>query len=339
MYRATVKAALLLALSMTLLAMPVLDSGAFSQEVSGGITLYTSQPQDDVSQLISGFKVEHPDVEVKVFRSGTEEVVSRFLMEVQGGSPQADVLFVADAPTLERLKERNLLEPYASPEIEAIDPAFIDPDHTYTGTKLIATGIVYNTEEKRPDPSWRFLISPEAKDKVVMPSPLYSGAAAFNLSVLTRESFAGWEFYRGLKDNGVQIVRGNGDVKKMTASGEKPYGMLVNFEALKAKKAGSPVDFVYPAEGLPVITEPVAIAKGAKNLELARRFVDFVLSKEGQKLAAETASYMPIRRDVTPPEGYPRFSEIKFLQGDPKLLSQVREEDKKKFAQLFGLPQ
>ncbi|HPP37214.1 MAG TPA: extracellular solute-binding protein, partial [Thermosynergistes sp.] len=115
MYRATVKVALLLALSMALLAMPVLDSGAFSQEVSGSITLYTSQPQDDVSQLISGFKVEHPDVEVKVFRSGTEEVVSRFLMEVQGGSPQADLLFVADAPTLERLKERNLLEPYASP--------------------------------------------------------------------------------------------------------------------------------------------------------------------------------------------------------------------------------
>jgi len=249
------------------------------------------------------------------------------------------LLFVADAPTLERLKERNLLEPYASPEIEAIDPAFIDPDRTYTGTKLIATGIVYNTEEKRPDPSWRFLISPEAKDKVVMPSPLYSGAAAFNLSVLTRESFAGWEFYRGLKDNGVQIVRGNGDVKKMTASGERPYGMLVNFEALKAKKAGSPVDFVYPVEGLPVITEPVAIAKGAKNLELAKRFVDFVLSKEGQELAAETASYMPIRRDVTPPEGYPRLNEIKFLQGDPKLLSQVREEDKRKFAQLFGLPQ
>jgi len=67
--------------------------------------------------------------------------------------------------------------------------------------------------------------------------------------------------------------------------------------------------------------------------------VDFVLSKEGQKLAVETASYMPIRRDVTPPEGYPRLSETKFLQGDPKLLSQVREEDKRKFAQLFGLPQ
>ncbi|KYH31743.1 ABC transporter substrate-binding protein [Neomoorella mulderi] len=309
------------------------DSNSF-----GKMVLYTSQPQDDVTKLLDGFKAKYPGVDVQVFRSGTEEVISRFTMEAQGGKPQADVLFLADAPTFQRLKDQGFLEAYTSPELNEINPDFVDPDHMYTGTKLIATGIVYNTSAPKPEATWQFLLSEQAKNKVVMPSPFYSGAAAFNLSVLTRESFAGWNFFEKLKANGVQIVKGNGDVKKMVASGEKPYGILINFEALKAKKQGSPVDFVYPREGLPVITEPVAIVKGAPHPEMARKFVDFVLSKDGQQLAAKIGFYMPVRKDVPPPEGYPPLSEIKFLQRDPKELALVREDDKKKFADLFNLP-
>ena len=51
---------------------------AEKKDVSGKITLYTSQPEEDAQKLIDGFNKECPNVTVDVFRSGTEEVVSRF---------------------------------------------------------------------------------------------------------------------------------------------------------------------------------------------------------------------------------------------------------------------
>ena len=80
-------------------------------------------------------------------------------------------------------------------------------------------------------------------------------------------------------------MRGNGAVLKAVANGEKPYGVLVDFMAFNAKAKGSPIDFIFPAEGMPAVTEPVAILKTTQNAAAARAFVDFILSDEGQKLA------------------------------------------------------
>ena len=87
-------------------------------------------------------------------------------------------------------------------------------------------------------------------------------------------------------------MRGNGAVLTAVANGEKPYGVLVDFMAFNAKAKGSPIDFVFPAEGAPAVTEPVAILKTTQNAAAARAFVDFILSDEGQKLAV-SMGYIP----------------------------------------------
>ena len=46
---------------------------------------------------MAAFRALYPEVDVTIFRSGTEEVISRFLLEAEAGVPQADVLLVADA--------------------------------------------------------------------------------------------------------------------------------------------------------------------------------------------------------------------------------------------------
>ena len=150
-----------------------------AEELKGSITLYTSQPEEDIQTMIEGFNEKYPDVQVDVFRSGTEEIVSKVLAEKQAGSILADVLLVADDVTFETLKEQDMLMAYESPELEGIPETYIDKDHMYTGTKVITTGIVYNTEltETAPE-SFADLTTEAYKDDVVMPSPLYSGAAA-----------------------------------------------------------------------------------------------------------------------------------------------------------------
>ncbi|MFC0273979.1 ABC transporter substrate-binding protein [Metabacillus herbersteinensis] len=299
--------------------------------VEGTLNFYTSQPDADAAKLVEGFQEEYPEVKVETFRSGTEEVISKINAEQLAGDIQADVLLVADAVTFESLKEEDLLLSYKSPEASEIPTELIDSDGTYYGTKVMATALAVNTENVAEMPtSWNALISEEAIGKIIMPSPLYSGAAAYNLGVLTRQDDFGWDFYEKISSNEVTVTKGNGDVLKGVASGEKDFGMVVDFIVARAKAEGSPVELVYPEEGVPVITEPIGIMKVTQNEAAAKAFVDFVLSEEGQKLAVELG-YTPIRSGVEAPEGLKTIDEMKVISSDIQELYKSREDDKKQF--------
>lgn len=312
------------------------DSADSGNAASGTLTVYTSQPEEDIQKFVEAFNEEYPDVTVDVFRSGTEEVISKVLAEKQANALQADVLLVSDAPTFESLKEQDLLASYESPELEGIDSQYYDEEHTYCGTKVISTGIMYNTDMVQTAPtSLKDLTSEAAKDNVSMPSPLYSGAAAYNLSLLTRTDGFGWEFYQALKDNGVKVGQGNGTVQKAVTGGEVGYGLIADYLAIRAKADGAPVDFVYPEEGSPAVTEPVGIVNGTDNETAAQAFVDFILSDRGQEVTAEIG-YTPIKSGVAAPEGFRTVDEIQTITYDTKTLADNREADKQQFSQIFG---
>lgn len=304
-------------------------------EIGGTMTLYTSQPEEDAKVLIDAFNERCPDVTVEVFRSGTEEVVSKVLAEDQAGSVLADVLLVADSVTFESLKEKDLLASYASPELAGIPADFVDKDNYYAGTKIITTGIIYNTSVIPAAPkAFADLTGPEYADQLIMPSPLYSGAAAYNVGVMSREKSLGWSFFEGLKANGMVVEKGNGAVKKAVVAGEKGCGIIVDYMAVRSKTEGAPVEFVYPAEGSPSITEPIGLLKAAKNEAAGKAFIDFVLSEEGQKLAADIG-YTPIKEGVEAPEGLKNSTEIKPMTAAVDELLAQRDADKTAFGEIF----
>lgn len=310
-------------------------AGNSQDQAKGSITLYTSQPEQDAQKLIEAFNKKYPDIKVNVFRSGTEEVVSKLLAEKQTGKIQADVLLAADAATFESLKQQDMLLSYASPELKGIKAEFYDKDNTYTGTKIISTGIIYNTKMVQEKPaSFMDLTKPEYKDSIIMPSPMYSGAAAYNIGVLTRTNGLGWEYFKALKDNGVRVDKGNGNILKAVVDGQMKAGMVVDYMALRSKAKGAAVDFVYPTEGSLIITEPVGILKATQNAALAKKFVDFILSEEGQKTTAEIG-YTPIKSGVKAPEGFKTVDELKNLTFDISTLVNERNADKEKFSTIF----
>lgn len=309
---------------------------ASQQALKGEVTLYTSQPEKDVQALIEAFNAKQPDVKVNVFRSGTEEVVSKVLAEKKAGSLQADLLLVADAATFEALKSENLLMSYASPELEGISSDYYDAEHTYTGTKIISTGIVINTDMVKTAPTgYKDLMKSEYQNNVVMPSPLYSGAAAYNLGVLVRTEGIGWDFYKALKANGVSVQQGNGAVEKAVLAGQQASGIVVDYLPLRDKAKGSPVEFIYPSEGSLSVTEPVGIVNGTPNEAQAKAFVDFILSVDGQT-ATSKIGYTPIKSGVKAPEGFKSVDEIKNLTYDIAELVKTRDGDKQEFSKLFG---
>lgn len=309
--------------------------GAGAQGATGKLVLYTSQPERDASQTVAAYRKANPGVEVETFRSGTTEVMGKLAAEFAAGAPRADVLLIADAASMETLKKENRLLPYPEAQVGDLNPESYDKDRTYFGSKLITTGIAVNTSAKLRPKSFADLALPDYKGKVAMPSPLYSGAAAIMLGTMTSRPDLGWAYFEKLKAGNTIAVRGNGAVLTAVATGEKPYGVLVDFMAYNAKAKGSPVDFIFPAEGNPAVTEPVAILRTTRNPAAARAFVDFILSDEGQKLAV-AMGYIPAKARVGMPSWLPPGTKITLMPIDIAKVSEGNAANLKRFAALFS---
>ena len=303
--------------------------------LSEDLVLYTSQPNADAQQTVDAFKAEYPDVNVTWVRDGTTKIMAKLQAEMAAGDVRPDVLLIADTVTLEGLKQDDRLQPYVTEAAANMDAALYDPEGYYYSTKLITTGIVYNTGASAKPSSWQDLAKPEMKGMIAMPSPLYSGAALIHLATLTGNDALGWDYYQALANNEARAQGGNGGTFKAVASGEKPYGVVVDFLAIRSKADGSPVEFVFPEEGVSYVTEPVAILKTAQNVDAAHKFVDFLLSDKGQHLVLDQG-YIPAKSDMDVPAGFPARDAIKLMAFDPAEALANAEANKQRFAEMFG---
>lgn len=312
-----------------------LSAAAEAADVSGKLVLYTSQPNQDAQQTVDAFKAKHPNVEVEWVRDGTTKMMAKLRAEFEAGAPQPDVLLIADMVTMEGLKQEGRLMAHPDADVSAYDPAIMDPGKTYFSTKLITTGIVYNTSAPMKPKSYKDLLNIAAKDKIAMPSPLTSGAATIHMAALTANRDLGWALYEGLAAQGANPKGGNGGTYKAVAGGEKLYGFVVDFLPIRNKLEGAPVEFVFPEEGVSAVTEPVAILSTAKNPAAAKAFIDFLLSKEGQMMAA-AQGYLAAHPAIDPPKGFPARSEIKLMPFDPEKALKDNTANKMKFEEIFG---
>lgn len=318
-----------------LLSTVLLTALSFISNVQAqNLVLYTSQPAADAQTTVEAFEKANPGVKVEWVRDGTTKLMTKFRSELAAGVVNPDLLLIADSVTLEQLKSEGLLQAYDSPEKRHYDASLFDAEGHYYGTKLITTGIAYHRDAEHKPTSWRHLLKSDYKNLAAMPSPLYSGAALIHLSTLTSNNDFGWHFYEDLKANGMAAQQGNGSVMTAITSGVKPYGVLVDYMAIREKIKGAPIEFVFPEEGVSMVTEPVAILKDAKQVELAQKFVDFVLSEAGQKLVLEQG-YLPARNGMDSPTGFPARDEIKLLPFDAANALKNATSDKERFAKIF----
>lgn len=316
-------------------ALAAIAGPAAASDITGTLVLYTSQPNEDAQSTVDAFTAAHPGVKVDWVRDGTTQIMAKLRAEIEAGSPKPDLLLIADTVTMESLKAEGRLMAHVDANVSAYDPAIMDKDKTWFSTKLITTGIMYNTSAPMKPTSYKDLLKPEAKGAISMPSPLTSGAAAIHMAAITGDAALGWAYYESLAEQGTLAKGGNGGVYKAIAGGEKLYGFMVDYLPIRGKRDGAPVEFVFPEEGVSAVTEPVAILSTAANPDAAKAFVDFLISEDGQKLAAKQG-YLPAHPAVAPPEGFPARDSIKLLAFDPAKALANDVAEKQKFAEIFG---
>jgi len=293
------------------LLVQLLPAASAGPAVSGTVVLYTSLPQQIATDFARAFTARFPQVKLDVLRSGSTELERRIFAEMEVGGIRADVLWLADAPVFITLREKGQLQAYRSPEARRIPAAWKDPNGFFTAGRLINMVIAVNTTliPERVAPR-RWADFPKFGKTAAMPNPFFSGSVFVVVATFVKEY--GWGWFERARTEGLQVLRGNSEVARALAAREVGVGMTLDFIAYGMIQDGAPLAIVWPDEGAVSIPSPVAITKNAKNVEGARQFVDFVLSRDGQQ-ALVKLGIIPVRADVDPPAGLPKPAEIKTL--------------------------
>jgi len=110
--------------------------------------------------------------------------------------------------------------------------------------------------------------------------------------------------------------------------------MVLDYMAIEAAQKGSPVAWVAPKEGVVAFFQPIAILQGAANVEDAKKFINFLLSRQGQELAVKQG-YRPLIANMAPPAGFPAMDKMKVIPVDAAAIEKAGQT-KKRFDALFG---
>lgn len=298
-----------------------------STEASGTLTVYSPHPAETINLVIQEFE-EQSGIKVELVAAGTGELLKR--VESESSNPLGDVLWGGGAESLASFAD--FFEGYKSPELANIDPKYYDANQLWIGESPLPMVIMYNTnlvsEEDAPT-SWKDVLNPVFKGKIAMADPAKSGSAYTILATMLtayKDENDGWDFIREFYANlDEKVLSSSSGVYKGVADGEYSIGLTLEKEAIKYVNSGSPVKIVYPEEGTSAVPDGVAIIKGAKNLENAQKFVDFVLSQETQDLMAKQLSRRSIRNDVDSPEGLGPLGDIKLVDYDFEWASSDKE--------------
>jgi thiamine transport system substrate-binding protein len=247
-------------------------------------------------------------------------------------NPLADVLYGVDNTFMGRALAADILEPYSSPALRDVPKAFqLDPTN-----RLLPVDVGYvtlnfdrkyfsqrNLEVPR---SLEDLTRPAYKGMVVVENPATSSPGlAFLLATVSRFGATGsqtWETYwAALRQNDVLVVNGWDDAyfNEFSAGGKgkRPivvsYGTSPAYElyAATAPKPAEPPTGNIDGDGASFQqVEFVGILKGAKQPDLARKFVDFMLGAAFQADIPLQMWVYPARASVTLPDIFLRFAPI-----------------------------
>ena len=296
------------------------------------VTIYTALENDQLAPFKQSIEAAVPDVNVVWVRDSTGVITARFLAEKD--NPRADMVIGLAASSLLLFEKLNLLETYKPKGVEALKASYRDDKDPYTWTGMDAfIGIVcFNTAEagkagiKAPT-SWKDLLDPKYKGKLVMPHPASSGTGYLTVAawLQTMGEAEGWKFMDALHENvGVYTHSGSAPCVQ-AAKGERMAGIGFDMRGAREKTQGAPIEIVLPKEGAGWELEATSIVKGTKNLELAKKVADWGASKQASELYSKYYAIVAEPSVKNTPPNYPPTAEQAMVKNDFGWMAENRD--------------
>lgn len=291
----------------------------------GKLDLYTSMTSDVADAVTEAFGDKF-DIDVNVYRAGSETVLQRIMQE-QGAHYQGNDVVETNATELFAMNKEGFLAEYKGERRDLVPEAGRFEGWTATrfnlfapswNTKLVPAGQQPKTWEELADPKWDGKVSMELGDYDWYLT-LYGywkkqGKSDADIDKL----FAGMA-------QGAKIVKGHTVQGELLSAGQfsvvaSNYSYIVE----RAKQKGAPVDYLPFVQ--PVIARPngVGLMKSAKHPAAALLFADWLL-EEGQKVLTDEGLTPAIVEGNDPLKG------VEIIPVDVKTLVDQGEEWSKKY--------
>ena len=304
----------------------------------GKVIWYTSLALPSSTMIANLFMNRYKGIEVEVHRTGSQRVLQRVMQEVSAGIKNVDIIHTSDGGHFVLLRKKGLLTKYLPKGLESFPSGFKDKDGYYFGMRATLSVIAYNPKivtEKEAPKSWKELLDPKWRGKMVTAHPSYSGIIATHVQAIV--NLYGWDYFKELSRNKLHLVQSANDPAGVVASGERPVGANgAEYFYYKTMKQGNPLRIVYPKEGIPLVISPVAIARDAPHPNAAKLFMDFIFTKESLQAMADLEGLYTGHPDVTYPKDKPKLKELNLLNVEAEQLEEKNAEIKKRFVEFFG---
>lgn len=275
------------------------------------LVIYSGRKEKAIKPVVDAF-TKQTGIQVDLKVGKTAGLANEIRMEKS--RPRADLYISTESGIVEILTKDGLLEPYQSAMTKAVPDEFKSSTGTWTGISGRARVILYNknlVSEKDVPRSIFDLTNPKWKDKLAIAGTRERTSLAWAAAlVAVKGESTAREFLKGLHANNLKVLTDNTEVWQGVGRGEFALGLTNSPNYYLARQNNLPVGVVYPDQepsglGTPVNPNVAAVIKGAANPEAAHKFIDFLLSPEGQRILVMQEYEIPLIADADTGEVVP----------------------------------
>lgn len=294
------------------------------------LTVYTALENDQLKPFKDEIEKAVPEVDIQWVRDSTGVITARVLAEK--AAPKADVVLGLAASSLLLFNKENLLQNYVPAGADKLKEQFRPKDGTYIGHDAWVAVICYNTPEgekagvKQPT-SFKDLLDPKYKGKLVMPHPASSGTGYMMVAAWIQNmgKDEAWKFMDALHENMAVYTHSGSAPCVQAAKGERVAGLGFDMRGAREKSNGAPIELIVPSEGPGWEMEATAIIKGTKNEALAKKVMDWAASKPANELYSKYYALVAHPDVKNLPKNYPEAAEAKMAKLDLQAMANDRD--------------
>jgi iron(III) transport system substrate-binding protein len=249
----------------------------------GTVTWYVAMNRAYAQDLINAFEAQYPFLKVNALTGGGNALLNKVLTEYRAKSYQYDV-FNTRSMTINTLKSAGAIMRNKTPYRESLRDGFYDKDGYLNGIFATPLVFIFNTkmvDRKEAPTSIEDLTNPKWTGKLAIDDESYDWLAA--LFDYYGEA-KGMELATKIGQRKLNVRRGPTLITQLVAAGEF-YLEIDGYhqEAIAKKKAGAPIDYVFPQPFVPAKSMiPIYMASHPPHLHGAALLADFLMSKKGQ---------------------------------------------------------
>ncbi len=306
---------------------------------SDKLVVYTPNSEAMINALIPAFE-KQTGVTVELVSAGSGELIKRIQSEKT--NPYADVMFGGAFALFN--DNADLFEEYVSSNDKDLLPGHTNTTGIMTSYVSDGSVLLVNTNLAGDIPikGYADLLNPALKGKIAMADPANSSSAFAQLTNMLRAmggdytSEAGWDYVAKLLENlDGKIAGGSSKAHKSVADGEYVVALTYEDPAVSYVRDGAPVKVVYPEEGTVFLDAVAGVVKGSPNQENAKKFIDFLISKEGQDALGQETTNRPLRSDAVIGDFMTPMDQIKVIDEDVAYVAENKAAIVERYNELF----